>query len=126
MLRSFIEDDTISPCLMAVAGYSIWTNYSFKTPVLAGALTCLLSNVLYITSYQSRSLWLLVLSRFVLGFGAPHTHSLLRVRQMSGTMHHRCTPHSRQACRGSSHLLASVMCIIIFGRVMRPNQLGMF
>ena len=53
-------------------------------PVLAGAFTCLISNMLYITSYQMRSLGLLVLSRFVLGFGAPHTHFLLRVRQMSG------------------------------------------
>ena len=42
-------------------------------PVLAGALTCLLSNVLYILSYQTRSLWLLVLSRFVLGFGTSLT-----------------------------------------------------
>ena len=49
----------------------MWTKYSFKMPVLAGALTCLLSNVLYILSYQTRSLWLLVLSRFVLGFGEP-------------------------------------------------------
>ena len=47
----------------------MWTKYSFKMPVLAGALTCLLSNVLYILSYEARSLWLLVLSRFVLGFG---------------------------------------------------------
>lgn len=28
-----------------------------------------MSNVLYILSYELRSLWLLVLSRFVLGFG---------------------------------------------------------
>lgn len=57
-----------SVCLHC-AGYSVWTKYSFKMPVLAGALTCLMSNVLYVVSYQTRSLWLLVLSRFVLGFG---------------------------------------------------------
>ncbi|CAL5218517.1 g204 [Coccomyxa viridis] len=56
-------------------GYSVWTKYSFKMPVLAGAVTCLLSNVLYISSYQTRSLWLLVLSRFVLGFGSSRTVS---------------------------------------------------
>ena len=57
--------------MLCTAGYSVWTKYSFKMPVLAGAVTCLLSNVLYISAYQTRSLWLLVLSRFVLGFGAP-------------------------------------------------------
>ena len=59
-----------APVLLHCAGYSIWTKYSFKMPVLAGALTCLVSNVLYILSYETRSLWLLLLSRFVLGFGA--------------------------------------------------------
>lgn len=51
--------------------YSIATNYTFKWPVLAGALACLLSNLLYVLSYDSRALWLLVLSRFTMGFGAP-------------------------------------------------------
>ena len=41
-------------------------------------------------------------------------------------MHHRCISHSRQGCKGSSHILAAIMCIMIFGRVMQPNQLGMF
>ena len=125
MLQSFVEDDTISPCITAIAGYSIWTNYSFKMPVLAGAFTCLISNVLYITSYQTRSLGLLVLSRFVLGFGAPDTHFILKVRQMSGDYASQMHSHSRQGCKGSSHIVAAIMCILIFGRGMQPKQLGM-
>ena len=62
-------------------------------PVLAGALTCLLSNALYILSYQTRSLWLLVLSRFVLGFGMSLSpckhlkHNLSHLRLELGSLH---------------------------------------
>ncbi len=52
------------------AGYSLWSNRSFKTPVVAGAVACLLGNVLYCLSYDTRLLWMLMLSRFVMGFGA--------------------------------------------------------
>lgn len=47
----------------------MWSNYNFGWPILAGALTCLLSNVMYLLSYDAKSLLLLVLSRFVMGFG---------------------------------------------------------
>jgi MFS family permease len=52
------------------AGYSLWSNRSFKAPVVAGAVACLLGNILYCFSYDARALWMLVLSRFVMGFGA--------------------------------------------------------
>lgn len=58
------------------AAYSVWTNYSYKLPILAGACTCLLSNMLYVFSYDARALWMLVLSRFVMGFGVIHLHVL--------------------------------------------------
>ena len=58
-------------CCCAV--YSIATNYTFKWPVLAGALACMASNLLYVLSYDARALWLLVLSRFLMGFGARPT-----------------------------------------------------
>lgn len=51
------------------AGYSTWTNYNFRWPILAGAVTCLVSNIMYLLSYDARSLLLLVASRFVMGFG---------------------------------------------------------
>ena len=59
------------------AGYSLWSNRSFKAPVVAGAVACLLGNVLYCLSYDVRALWMLVLSRFVMGFGAPTACSLV-------------------------------------------------
>ena len=57
------------------AGYSLWSNRSFKAPVVAGAVACLAGNVLYCLSYDARALWMLMLSRFVMGFGA-HTAAL--------------------------------------------------
>ena len=55
---------------MRRAGYSIWTGYSFKAPLLASAVACLLGNLAYSLSYDARALWLLVLARLVTGLGA--------------------------------------------------------
>ena len=64
---------------MLAAAYSIWTNYNFKYPILAGALTCLISNVMYLLSYDARSLSLLIASRFIMGFGKlPQNQSCMR------------------------------------------------
>ena len=52
------------------AGYSIWTGYSFKAPLLASAVACLVGNVAYSLSYDVRALWLLILARLVTGLGA--------------------------------------------------------
>lgn len=59
------------------AGYSLWSNRSFKAPVVAGAVACLAGNVLYCLSYDARALWMLLLSRFVMGFGAPTARPLV-------------------------------------------------
>ena len=93
-MRLRMETDTSSPCIVCSmqpvapkalrpllrlstrAGYSLWSNRSFKAPVVAGAVACLLGNVLYCLSYDARALWLLMLSRFVMGFGAPAARSL--------------------------------------------------
>ncbi|KAK9915918.1 hypothetical protein WJX75_005971 [Coccomyxa subellipsoidea] len=61
--------------MFATPAYSIWTNYNFKYPILAGALTCLISNVMYLLSYDARSLSLLIASRFIMGFGSSRTVS---------------------------------------------------
>ncbi|BDA44398.1 SPX domain-containing membrane protein At4g11810 [Coccomyxa sp. Obi] len=61
--------------MFATPAYSIWTNYNFRWPILAGAVTCLISNVMYLLSYDARSLTLLIASRFVMGFGSSRTVS---------------------------------------------------
>lgn len=53
----------------ACAGYSLWTNRSFKLPLLAGATACILGNCLYSMGYDARALWLLLVSRLVVGLG---------------------------------------------------------
>ena len=37
------------------AGYSTWTGYSFKAPLLANAVACLVGNVAYSLSYDLNS-----------------------------------------------------------------------
>lgn len=58
------------PARMRCAGYSIWTGYSFKAPLLASAVACLVGNLAYSLSYDVRALWLLVLARLITGLGA--------------------------------------------------------
>ncbi|KAK9838252.1 hypothetical protein WJX81_000293 [Elliptochloris bilobata] len=51
-------------------GYSIWTGYSFKAPLLASAVACLVGNLAYSLSWDARALWLLVLARLMTGLGS--------------------------------------------------------
>ena len=51
-------------------GYSIWTNYSFKQPLLFASLICLVGNLLVTIAYDWGGLPLLFLGRLLTGTGA--------------------------------------------------------
>ncbi len=55
--------------LPGALGYSLWTNKSFKAPLLAAALACICGNVLYGAGYDAKALWILLASRLLVGFG---------------------------------------------------------
>lgn len=55
--------------LPGALGYSLWTNKSFKAPLLAAALACICGNVLYGAGYDAKALWTLLASRLLVGFG---------------------------------------------------------
>jgi len=83
------------------AGYSIWTGYSFKAPLLASAVACLIGNLAYSFSYDARALWLLVLARLVTGLGARPAaglhHAGLRPRRQPVSVP-LCLDQARPAC----------------------------
>ena len=54
-------------------GISIWTQHSFKQPLLFSALSCLAGNLMYVASYQMRSLPLLLGARLLNGLGSART-----------------------------------------------------
>lgn len=53
------------------AGYSKWTNSSFRGPLLFSAAACTAGNLMYCYSYDSRFLWALYAARLLTGLGAP-------------------------------------------------------
>lgn len=53
------------------AGYSVWTDYSYKAPLITSAMACIIGNLAYCLSYDTGSLILLLVGRLVTGFGAP-------------------------------------------------------
>ncbi|KAL0025314.1 hypothetical protein WJX79_004533 [Trebouxia sp. C0005] len=59
--------------LPGALGYSLWTNKSFKAPLLAAALACICGNVLYGAGYDAKALWILLASRLLVGFGSART-----------------------------------------------------
>lgn len=69
------------------AGYSVWTNSNYKSPLIASGLACLLGNLAYCLSYDWNAVWLLFLARLITGFGAP---SLLAAHMLcrSGALRH--------------------------------------
>jgi len=63
--------------LPGALGYSLWTNKSFKAPLLAAALACICGNVLYGAGYDAKALWILLASRLLVGFGKLKAIALL-------------------------------------------------
>lgn len=53
------------------AGYSVWTNHDYKSPLIASGLACLIGNLAYCLSYDWNAVWLLFLARLITGFGEP-------------------------------------------------------
>ena len=62
-------------CALHSAGYSLWTNCSFKRPLIAASLACIVGNLLYIMGYDAKALWILLGSRLMVGFGRLLVHS---------------------------------------------------
>ena len=48
----------------------MWTDKSYKSPLLASAVACIVGNLAYCLSYDTGSLTLLLIGRLVTGFGA--------------------------------------------------------
>eukprot|EP00891_Asterochloris_glomerata_P001311 jgi/Astpho2/1311/Aster-06184 len=53
--------------------YSVWTNSSFKAPLIASGIACLAGNFLYCLGYDFQSFWILLLARLITGFGSART-----------------------------------------------------
>ena len=51
------------------AGYSVWTNSSFKAPLISSAIACILGNTLYCIGYDTKWLTMLMAARLVTGLG---------------------------------------------------------
>lgn len=70
--------------LQLAAGYSLWTNRSFKTPLLAAAVVCIFGNVLYAVGYDVKTLWILLASRLLVGFGELTRLAVIHMVQAHG------------------------------------------
>ena len=62
--------------LCVAAGYSVWTNSSFKAPLISSAIACILGNTLYCIGYDCKWLSVLMAARLVTGLGTSTLASL--------------------------------------------------
>ena len=53
----------------------MWTNRSFKAPIIAASLACIIGNILYAAGYDVKTLWILMASRLMVGFGKQHAYT---------------------------------------------------
>ena len=78
----------------ATAGYSYWTNTTFKWPLLFSAACCLAGNVAYVAAYDTRAVSLLYAARLLTGLGVylpPYHRLTVRLRgQQSGSYLGEC------------------------------------
>ena len=56
------------------AGYSKWTNTTFKAPLLFSAASCLAGNLMYCYAFDARYLWALYAARLLTGLGMLNAH----------------------------------------------------
>ena len=54
---------------LSAAGYSVWTDTSYKLPLLASAVACIVGNLAYCLSFDTGSILLLLAGRLITGFG---------------------------------------------------------
>ncbi len=57
--------------LTSAVGYSVWTNTSYKQPILFAGTLMVVGNTLYGAAYSYQSMTLCLLGRAISGFGAP-------------------------------------------------------
>lgn len=57
--------------LMSAVGYSLWTNTSYKQPILFAGTLMMIGNTLYGAAYSYESMTMCLVGRAISGFGAP-------------------------------------------------------
>ena len=57
--------------MLSAVGYAIWTNYSFRYPIIVSALLMLTGNIVYASALKYNSVWIALIGRFMTGLGAP-------------------------------------------------------
>jgi len=59
--------------LISAFMYSIWSNHSYRTPLLASGVLLIAGNVLYSSAYRSGSVGMAICGRFLTGLGGPRS-----------------------------------------------------
>uniref|UniRef100_A0A7S2XPH5 SPX domain-containing protein n=1 Tax=Attheya septentrionalis TaxID=420275 RepID=A0A7S2XPH5_9STRA len=61
------------PCAVLISSllYSMWSNYSFRRPLLASGVLLICGNILYASAYSFKSIRLALAGRFLTGLGGP-------------------------------------------------------
>ena len=57
--------------MLSAVGYAIWTNYSFRYPVIASSTLLLTGNIVYASALKYNSVSIALIGRFMTGLGAP-------------------------------------------------------
>ena len=57
--------------LISAIAYSIWTNKSFRSPLLVSSMLLVAGNLVYSSAYKHGSIWFALAGRFMTGLGAP-------------------------------------------------------
>ena len=55
--------------MLSAVGYAIWTNYSFRFPIIVSALLMLTGNIVYASALTCNSVWIALIGRFMTGHG---------------------------------------------------------
>lgn len=69
--------------LIASFSYSIWSNRSFRQPLLCSGLLLIIGSFAYATAFEFHSVWMAMVGRFLQGLGAP---TVICVRHIADTV----------------------------------------
>ena len=69
--------------LLSAFGYSLWSNKSFREPLLFAGIFLIIGSITYASALKYQSIWMAMTGRFIQGLGAP---CVMNIRHIADTV----------------------------------------
>ena len=93
--------------------YSIWTNTSFRRPLVFSAFMLTLGNFLYASAYKFESIWLVMIGRALTGLGGPRGINRRYIADTTTPEQRTAVSAAFVACSGLGMAIGPYLAVIV-------------